>query len=70
MARKLTAAQIAKILKARGLKATAAEVDQLTSLMNADIKRERQNKAVDRFFEKFWSPVRKGQRKAGRKKKK
>jgi hypothetical protein len=57
----VTSAQVGRLLKARGLKTTAAEIDQLTRMMNDDMVRERQNKAVDRFFDKFWAPVQKEQ---------
>lgn len=53
----LTPAQVSKLLKSRGLKATPDEIQQLTQMMNADLEREKQSKAVDRFFAEFWKPV-------------
>ena len=53
----LTPAQVARKLKARGLKATPDEIEQLTRMMNEDREREaaleRQSKAVDKFMAQF-----------------
>ena len=60
----LTEAAVRKMLKARGLKATPAELADLTRMMNADLEREaaeaeaaaaleRHSKMVDRFMAQF-----------------
>jgi hypothetical protein len=60
-AAKLTAAQVAKMLKGRGLKASPEEAEQLARMMNDDLAREaakaaaltKQSEAVDRFMAQF-----------------
>jgi hypothetical protein len=75
--KKLTKGAVAKLLNAKGLKASPPEIEQLTRMMNEDLDRRaeqaaaraEQTKAVDRFFEELWAPVRKEERAAARKKK-
>jgi len=75
--KKLTETAVRKMLKARGLKATATELTELTRMMNADLEREaaekeaeaareRNSLAFDKFMADLLRPVRAEQQAAAR----
>ena len=74
MAKRLTPATVAKMLKGKGLSASPKEIAQVTNMLNDELEREaeaagkaaaheKQGKAVDRFFAEFWKPVEKERKK-------
>jgi len=56
MAKKLTNAWVAKMVRARGLKASPADLKQLTRMMNEDLKREQKEKQQEAEKAAFQGP--------------